>query len=85
MEVKVVPPPCLRIPAQTNNRECQECQGGLDSLLEMNFYRVQWPMWLLAMEQQWLAKERNMSRNMYVDIVQIHCLMGSCDLCSTVL
>ena len=87
MEVKVVPPPCLRIPVQTNNRECrecQECQEGLDSLLEMNFYRVQWQTWQLAMEQPWLAKEKNMLRNMYVDIVQIYFLIESCDLHSPV-
>lgn len=67
MEDKVVPPPCLKIPVQTNNQECQGCHRGLDSLLEMNFYRVQWLMWQLAMEQPWLAKEKNMWRNMYVN------------------
>lgn len=75
MQVKVVPLPCLRTPVQTNNRECQECKGDLVSLLEMNFCRVQWPVWLLAMEQRWLVKEKNMLRNMYVDIIQIHFLI----------
>ena len=78
MEVKVVPLPCLRTPVQTNNRECRECQefkGDMVSLQEMNFCRVQWPMWLLAMEQRWLVKEKNTLRNMYVDIIQIHFLI----------
>ena len=39
-------------------------RGYLDSLLDINFYRVQWPMWLLVMEQPWLIKEKNMWKSM---------------------
>ena len=63
---QVALPPCLRIPVQNTNKACLKCHLGLDSLLEMNFYRVQWLMWQWAMELKWPIKEKNMWRNMYV-------------------